>query len=259
MQPLRTAPPGREELEGRPLHRLARKILPDAGQPTALSEAPPREKRAARATQLSRTRPPPSEFPLGEFLIQFQLTIVAIQEKRGHPMRPVRRMWFAAGVAVVLCAATGDRTSATILLKQDVESLRRLSESVVHARVVEIESAWNPQKSMIFTDVTLEVIETLYGVPRKHVVVRVPGGTVDGFTLEMSEAPVFRLDEEVVVFLSRWRDGRPMVAGYSQGLAEVVAGGPKGLTLKGGVIHGLEMSELARRLNPSSTPGRRTP
>src|SRR5437867_3077214 len=99
MQPLRTAPPGREELEGRPPHRFARRILSEPGQPMDLSEAPPREKWAKLRIQLSRPRPPPGEFPLGESLIQSQLTIVAIQEKRGNPMRTVRRRWFAAGVA----------------------------------------------------------------------------------------------------------------------------------------------------------------
>lgn len=145
----------------------------------------------------------------------------------------------------------GGTLHASVFVKEDVASLKRSSEAVVHARVVDVRSYWNDDASMIFTDVTLEVKRRLHGAADDRLVVRVPGGTVEGFTAEMLGAPKFEVGEDVVVFVARWRDGVPMVAGYFQGKSRVNADAVGNLMLRDGAADGLPMSDLARQLSRS--------
>ena len=140
--------------------------------------------------------------------------------------------------AAVLVSASG-LASASVFLKEDIRSLKKSAEAVVHAKVVEVGSYWNADHTLIFTDVRLEVLGRLHGDADSQMVVRVPGGTVDDFTVEMEGAPRFNLDEEVVAFIARWKDGVPMVAGYFQGLSRVERDQLGNPFLRGGVWQGL--------------------
>ena len=151
-----------------------------------------------------------------------------------------------------LVVAGSGQTTASIFLKEDMRSLKKSSEAVVHAKVADLYSYWNTDGSIIFTDVTLEVKRNLHGVSDRQIVVRVPGGTVGGFTSEMIGAPKFELDEEVVVFISRWLDGVPMVNGYFQGKSRVVPDQANNLVLHGGVADGIPMPDLARQLRQAN-------
>src|SRR5206468_1184049 len=134
----------------------------------------------------------------------------------------------------------------------DVASLRGKSEAVVHARVTDVRSYWNAEHTMIFTDVTLNVQRNLQGTASREIVLRVPGGTVGDYTVQMEGAPRFQTDDEVVAFIGRWDDGVPMVAGYFQGVSRVTRDEAGNAILHGGVADGLPMADLARRLNPAS-------
>ncbi len=138
--------------------------------------------------------------------------------------------------------------SASTFLKVDIPTLKKMSESVVHARVVDVQSAWNAEGSAIFTYVTLEVKGRLHGSSENQIVVRVPGGTVGDFTSVMEGAPEFQKGDNVVAFIARWRDGVPMVAGYAQGLSKVNQDGLGNLVLEGGLADGMPMNELAKQL-----------
>jgi hypothetical protein len=126
-----------------------------------------------------------------------------------------------------------------------------MSESVVHASVVDVRSAWNDEGSAIFTFVTLEVKGRLHGTAENQIVVRVPGGTVGDFTSEMEGAPRFQKGEDVVAFIARWQDGVAMVAGYAEGLSKVNHDRLGNLILEGGLADGMPMSELGRKLAQS--------
>ena len=155
----------------------------------------------------------------------------------------------AAGLVLAALVFTGGTLAvASTFLKIDLPTLNRMSESVVQARVVNMESAWNAEGSMIFTEVTLEVTGRLRGTAGDTVVVRVPGGTVGDFTSEMEGAPRFQKGDEVVVFLGRWQDGVPMVAGYAEGLSFVHADAEGHPILYGGLANGLPMAKLARQV-----------
>ncbi len=165
-------------------------------------------------------------------------------------MNAGRRM--AAGLALaLLLAALAAPSLASVFLKEDVASLAGKSRAVVHARVADMRSYWNAERTMIFTDVTLEVKGRLRGTAEGQLVVRVPGGTVDDYTVEMEGAPEFVTGEQVVAFIGSWDDGVPMVAGYFQGLSRVEHDKSGNAILHGGVADGLPMIELARQVGRS--------
>ena len=146
---------------------------------------------------------------------------------------------FLAGVTVSV---------ASTFLRVDVPTLKRMSESVVQATVLDVRSAWNDERTAIFTYVTLEVKGRLHGRADNQLVVRVPGGTVGDFTTEMEGAPQFRQGDEVVAFIARWYDGVPMVAGYAQGLSKINRDRLGNKMLAGGIADGLPVSELVKQL-----------
>ena len=150
-------------------------------------------------------------------------------------------------IAAMVLGGSG-LAGASTFLKEDIQSLKKQSVAVVHAKVVDMRSYWDPTGSVIFTDVTLDVKGRLLGSGADQIVVRVPGGTVGDFTSVMDGAPQFAVDDEVVAFIGRWLDGAPMVAGYFQGLMRVEHDNLGNAFLRGGVADGLLMSDLARQL-----------
>jgi len=151
-----------------------------------------------------------------------------------------------APLLMVLAAAAP--ASATVLIEQDVEALSRASETVVHARVIDIASRWNQTRTLIETDVTLDVIRDLRGSSRRHPVIVVPGGWVDGYRQVIDGAPQFDLNDEVVVFAQRDAAGRLRVTGFFQGLSRVTRDEGNNIIVKGGAADGLRMDVLERRL-----------
>ncbi len=156
--------------------------------------------------------------------------------------------WKHKIVAVFAAAILAGGGFASTFVKADVQTLKQTSKSVVHARVTDIESAWNSEHTMIFTSVTLSVIRTLHGNSQQQLSVRVPGGTVGDYTVKMSGAPEFEKGSSVVAFIGAWDDGVPMVAGYFQGLSTVVLDNRGVQNLSGGSADGLSLADLMRQL-----------
>jgi len=160
------------------------------------------------------------------------------------------RLFVSSLIAVALLLAAGPGPAqASMFLKEDVQSLKQRAEAVVRASVVDVRSYWNADATMIFTDVTLVVKGRLHGSSDNRIVVRVPGGTVGDFSVDMEGAPRFSVGEDVVAFVARWDDGVPMVAGYFQGVSRIRRDSAGNEMLQGGVADGLAMSELARQLH----------
>ena len=163
-------------------------------------------------------------------------------------MRFRHRAVMSALAIAAFCIMGSGLVGASTFLKEDIKSLKNQSEAVVHAKVVDIRSYWDSDHAVIYTDVTLDVHGTLHGTSDRQLVVRVPGGTVADFTVDMEGAPRFEMDDEVVAFIARWYDGVPMVAGYFQGLMKVQHDKLGNAFLHGGVADGMSMPELARQL-----------
>ncbi len=76
------------------------------------------------------------------------------------------------------------------------------SHTIVAGEVTDTHSAWNGDRSEIFTTVTLRVEQTLRGSARPDVRFRVPGGTVGDTRLTVTHTPRFAVGERALVFLS---------------------------------------------------------
>jgi len=160
------------------------------------------------------------------------------------------RGWSALLWGLMFVTAVSTAVASTFL-QVDLPTLKRMSESVVNAKVVDMRSEWNAEGSAIFTYVTLDVKGRLHGTAANQIVVRVPGGTVGDFTSEMEGAPQFHRGDNVVAFIARWYDGVPMVAGYAQGLSKVNVDRTGNAILEGGLADGMPVSELGRQLGKS--------
>jgi hypothetical protein len=159
-----------------------------------------------------------------------------------------RRSSLAAFALGAMFLASVTLTAASTFLKVDIPTLKRMSESVIQARVTNVQSAWNDEGSAIFTYVTLQVTGRLHGTSANELVVRVPGGTVGDFTSEMEGAPRFQEGDEIVAFIARWYDGVPMVAGYAEGLSKIDRDTRGNLILRGGLADGMPITDLGRAL-----------
>lgn len=98
---------------------------------------------------------------------------------------------------------------ATQFRSFDRETQIRESELVVVGRVLTMRSLRDARRSIV-TDVEVAVAEAWKGLPEgERLLVRVPGGRVDGVELVVQGAPRFRPGEAVVLFLDRdgerWR------------------------------------------------------
>ncbi len=87
---------------------------------------------------------------------------------------------------------------------ESVAGLAARADLGVLGSVIAIRSAWNEDRSLIVSYVTVRVSETLLGTdPRAEVIVRVAGGVLpaEDIGMTVSGAPEFQVGEEVVVLL----------------------------------------------------------
>jgi hypothetical protein len=76
-----------------------------------------------------------------------------------------------------------------------------LSEKIVRGQVISIRSYWNPEKTLIYTEVKVRVNEYLKGDGPKEIMLNIPGGTVYNKTQWVSDAPQFNVGDDDVIFL----------------------------------------------------------
>lgn len=118
------------------------------------------------------------------------------------------------------------------------------ADAVVIGTVVRQASAWNPEHTRISTTVTLSVEESLKGaVGRSSLVVTAPGGTAEGITEWVSDAPVFVNGERAVVFLKSRPQNRFEVYGSIQGK----------YTIHDGMVNGMPLAEFRERVRNPQT------
>jgi hypothetical protein len=112
-------------------------------------------------------------------------------------------MWrFFAGPLILLWGG--------IMLNGPVEALRlktdwgervKLSERIVRGKVTEVKSYWNPERTLIFTDVIIIVDEYLKGNGPGRLAITIPGGTVCDKTQWVSDTPQLKAGDYGVIFL----------------------------------------------------------
>lgn len=93
---------------------------------------------------------------------------------------------------------------------------------IVHATVVQARPEWNAGRTSINTVYTARALQYLKGFLGQTFTFYEPGGKIGNLVQEVSGAPEFRENEEVVLFL--WTDGRSgryQCIGFQQGALRV--------------------------------------
>lgn len=117
----------------------------------------------------------------------------------------------------VLAATAG----ASQVIHLDTRGLTREASDIVIGRVGDQHAHWNAAHTMIVTDVTILVDQSLKGASSASLTLTQVGGEVDGMRYSIDGSPKFTAGEEVLIFA--WRDahGRPQVDGLAQGKFEI--------------------------------------
>ena len=125
-------------------------------------------------------------------------------------------------LAVVLIVAALPAAASTFVNMTPRQPSRE-ADAVVVGRVIQLHSYWDEDASMILTDVSVAVDETIRGDAPGIVQVRTFGGTVGNFRIEAHGFPEFAENERVLLFLQNDdEDESVRVLGYRQGLYRIV-------------------------------------
>lgn len=143
------------------------------------------------------------------------------------------------------------------LVKLDLRELVAESPTIVHGRVLSSSSRWTADRSVIVTDVRLQVIEALKGQEQGEVVIIQLGGEVGALRVEVSGALSFKPGDESILFLHRDTRGRSLVTGFSQGYFAV----ERDPATHKKVVKGISRDQLdaLQTIRGTIGPGDRTP
>jgi hypothetical protein len=118
--------------------------------------------------------------------------------------------------AAVLLLFTPALLVATIILPRDLGAMASASTDIIRGKVVSMESRWNDDKTLIVTDVQLQVTEVFKGKAAPQATLELLGGRVEEIALDVVGSPSFALGEDVVVFATAGKDGRLRLPSLAQ-------------------------------------------
>lgn len=129
---------------------------------------------------------------------------------------------FRLACLLSLAAFAAAPSAATTFRHLDLAGLAQGSATIVIGTVESTRTYWNPGRTRLFTDVTVQVTRELKGDESERLTLTQLGGELDGIKVEVPGAPLFREREEAVLFV--WRDerGRAQVNGLGQGKFDIV-------------------------------------
>lgn len=107
------------------------------------------------------------------------------------------------------------------LKKMSAEDLTKESSAILHGKISMVKSAWNQEKDLIFTTVTIVPDEYIKGNLGAEALITIPGGQVDNMIYEVSEMPVFSEGEEVFAFVWTHPSGKHLITGGTQGKMKI--------------------------------------
>ena len=168
------------------------------------------------------------------------------------------RLPLAIAVAVLSAASVAAPVAnATQVMHLDTRGLTRESSDIVIGTVGVQQAHWNDAHTMIVTDVTIQVSQSLKGAATTELKLTQIGGEVDGMRYSVPGTPTFRTGEEVLVFAWRDRTGRPQVDGLAQGKFEIDRDPASGARVVQRAVPGLAIRDAK---NLEAVPvGRRAP
>lgn len=129
---------------------------------------------------------------------------------------------------LALAVVSAVPTDASTFLNMSPREMLLESDAVVVGRVLSVDSFWNAEHTMIVTEVSLEIRETVVGAaPASVVKIRTYGGQVESYRIEAHGFPTFAVEDRVLVFL-RHDDNDPSsfsVVGYRLGQYNLIENG----------------------------------
>jgi len=114
-----------------------------------------------------------------------------------------RKMWASLSIVLLLVFVVG-MSNASIAKRMGLGDLVKASSVIVGGRVQNIQSYYTPDKSMIFTDILINVEDVFKGSSEKAIILTILGGTVEGVTTTVVGSPRFCESESIVLFLNRF-------------------------------------------------------
>jgi hypothetical protein len=153
------------------------------------------------------------------------------------------------GLLMVLLAACAAKTPATLTVDlnggapiremMSLEQLARDADRIVVGTVVSSESAWNADRTAIFTTVRLRVSEAVKGAKPREVVLRVEGGQVGEIAQAVSGGVSLEDGQQVVLFLK----------------GTAVLGGPQGVyAVEDGTIGDMSLAAFLDAVRAAARP-----
>ncbi len=102
-----------------------------------------------------------------------------------------------------LLFSLGFIANATTVIPPNFDELVSRAEVIFEGEVTQVQSQWIGEGSehRIVTFVTFKVDEALKGEPGASYSIRMLGGTVDGRTMEVTDAPKFKVGDHDVLFV----------------------------------------------------------
>lgn len=120
------------------------------------------------------------------------------------------------GAVAVLLLAVPALSWATLILPRDLDTMVRSSTDIFRGKVASIESRWNDDKTLIVTDVRIDVTESFKGKSAPQASLELLGGRVEDIALDVVGSPSFAVGEEVLVFATAGKDGRLRLPALAQ-------------------------------------------
>ncbi|MCA9319313.1 MAG: hypothetical protein KDB53_01195 [Planctomycetes bacterium] len=112
-----------------------------------------------------------------------------------------RIVLIALVLTAVLAVPVAERRATAAVIPMSVADLALQAPVCLRGQVIDARAAWTPDGAMIYTTYTIQRSETLIGQVPDLVLVRVPGGDLNGIHIRNGEAPSYIVGEEVVCFL----------------------------------------------------------
>ncbi len=133
-------------------------------------------------------------------------------------------------VAALVPVAEG----ATVTRQSSLEALVRAAQRIVVAEVVDVraERARGERGDLPAAVVTLRILETLKGRAALQTILELPGGELDGVTLDVSGMPQFRVGDRDVLFLHETPGMLSPIVGVFAGRFRIRPGGSSGLVVR---------------------------
>lgn len=117
-------------------------------------------------------------------------------------MQHVRKL-LITGV-LFFCVCILGLTANAVTIPQSTQQLVENSSDVIRGKVISQISQWDETHTYIYTDVTIEITEIVFGFVTKGATISVyiPGGIVNDTGLRVEHSPEFEDGEEVILFLT---------------------------------------------------------